>query len=120
VPPAPPPTNRPVAEVTRERGRGRELDDGGGWRCCIDGMSDAYCRTLSTVMKRVCAGVRRVRGCGAGWRSRESVTWPDVSMYLLGLNFVGSGLPELLGCVGRLGGLFRSTSVAGFLVFLSR
>lgn len=24
-----------------------------GYRCCIEGMSEAYCRTLSTVMRRV-------------------------------------------------------------------
>lgn len=58
----------PDAEARR---RAREI--GGGPRCCIEGTSEAYWRTLSTVMNRV-AGERRRRGIwGCCW-SLESVT----------------------------------------------
>ena len=50
----------PAAEARR-----REREMGGGWRRCCEGTSEAYWRTLSTVMKRV-AGERRCRGADAG------------------------------------------------------
>lgn len=58
----------PAAEARR---RDREI--AGGPRCCIEGTSEAYWRTLSTVMNRV-AGERRRRGVWGCCRSRESVT----------------------------------------------
>jgi hypothetical protein len=58
----------PAADARR-----REREIGGGCRCCMDGTSEAYWSTLSTVMKRV-EGDRRRRGIAAGCWSRESVT----------------------------------------------
>lgn len=76
--PAPEPINPPAADASRDRGRGRAKS--GGFRCCIDGMSEAYWRTLSTVIKRV-AGERRRRGCADGCLSRESVTWDYIGKH---------------------------------------
>lgn len=44
-----------------------------GYRCCIEGMSEAYCRTLSTVMRRVLERWSWEGRPGAD-RSRASVT----------------------------------------------
>lgn len=49
--------------------RGRVL----GYRCCIEGMSEAYCRTLSTVMRRELERWSWEGRPGAD-RSRASVT----------------------------------------------
>lgn len=50
--------------------RGRVL----GYRCCIEGISEAYCRTLSTVMRRELERWSWEGRPGAD-RSRASVTY---------------------------------------------